>query len=104
MSCCINNCSILPKARESLNYSARRALQDWPAEPPRFTDGDTEVQATPEHSCLQKYDRGFPGGPVVKTPHFTSGTLVRSLVGELRSHMLCSTAQKKKYIRAFISE
>ena len=31
--------------------------------------------------------RDFPGGPVVKNPLPMQGTRVRSLVGELRSHM-----------------
>ena len=32
--------------------------------------------------------RGFPGGPVVKTPCSQKGTRVQSLIGELRSHKL----------------
>ena len=39
----------------------------------------------------------FPGGPVVKTPHFhCRGARVRSLVRELRSRMLHGAAKKKK--------
>ena len=40
--------------------------------------------------------RDFPGGPVVKTLHSHCRELpVRSLVGELRSHMPHTTALKK---------
>ena len=35
----------------------------------------------------------FPGGPVVKTALPMQGGRVRSLVGELRSHIPCSTAK-----------
>ena len=36
----------------------------------------------------------FPGGPVVKTP--LQRVQVQSLIGELRSCMLCGVAKKKK--------
>ena len=39
----------------------------------------------------------FPGGPVVKTALPLQGAQVRSLVGELGSHMPRSTAKKKMY-------
>ena len=40
----------------------------------------------------------FPGGPVVKTlfPQSEGHRLNESLVGELRSCMLCGSAKKKK--------
>ena len=38
--------------------------------------------------------RDFPGSPLVKTALLVQGIWVRSLVGELRSHMLHSTAPK----------
>ena len=38
----------------------------------------------------------FPGGPVVKTLLSMQRTWVQSLVGELRSHMQCGAAKKKK--------
>ena len=38
----------------------------------------------------------FPGGPVMKTPHFNGrGGQVPSLAGELRSQMSCDVAKKK---------
>ena len=42
--------------------------------------------------------REFPGGPVIRTQHShsTAGALVRSLVGELRSHKAGGAAKKKK--------
>ena len=40
-----------------------------------------------------RHFRDFPAGPVVKTPQ---GVQVRSLVGELRSHMPRGVAKKKK--------
>ena len=40
--------------------------------------------------------RGFPGGPVVKTALSMQRTQVRSLVGELRSHMPHGQKKKKK--------
>ena len=49
-----------------------------------------------ERSREQK--RGLPGdGPIVKTPVLPlQGAWVQYLVGELRSHMLCCMAKKKK--------
>ena len=45
-----------------------------------------------ENSSLE-----FPGGPVVRTSQFHShGPAVQSLVRELRSHRLHSTAKKTK--------
>ena len=38
--------------------------------------------------------REFPGGPVVRTPRFHCRGTGSSLVRELRSRMLCSTAEK----------
>ena len=38
----------------------------------------------------------FPSGPVVKTLHFQCGLQVRSLVWELRCHILCSLTKGKK--------
>ena len=45
-----------------------------------------------------KDDAGYslPGGPVVKTLSSNAGAQVRSLVKELRSHMLHGEAKKKK--------
>ena len=44
-----------------------------------------------------KNNGGFPGGPVVKTLCFQCrGTQIQSLVEELRSHKLCSSAKKKR--------
>ena len=49
---------------------------------------------------LNKSPRDFPGSPVVKIPCFQCrGAQVQSLVQELRSHMLCDTAKKKKEIK-----
>ena len=39
---------------------------------------------------------GLPWCPVVKTPSFTAGHRVPSLVGKLRSHMLSGSSKKKK--------
>lgn len=36
----------------------------------------------------------FPSGPAVKTSPSSTGGVVRSLVGELRSHMPCSQNTK----------
>ena len=48
---------------------------------------------------LSSFSRDFPGNPfnksLNKTPSFQFGAWVRSLVGELRSHILCGTARKK---------
>ena len=44
----------------------------------------------------------FPGGPVVKTVLPMQGAWVQSLVRELRSHMLHSTAKKKKLKKIII--
>ena len=42
-------------------------------------------------------NREFPGSPMVKSPCFQCmGLWVWSLVGELRSHMLCGTSKNKK--------
>ena len=42
-------------------------------------------------------ERGeFPGGPVVKAELPLPGTWVQFLVSELRSHMLCGMAKRKK--------
>ena len=42
-------------------------------------------------------ERGeFPGGPVVKAELPLQGTWVQFLVSELRSHMLCGMAKRKK--------
>ena len=38
----------------------------------------------------------FPGGPVVKTMLPMQGVQFRSLVGELRSHLLYGAAKKEK--------
>ena len=38
----------------------------------------------------------FPGGPVVRTALPLQGTWVGSLVGELRSGLLCSMTKEKK--------
>ena len=38
----------------------------------------------------------FAGGPVVRTPLPLQGAWVQSLVGELKSLMLCGVAKKKK--------
>ena len=38
---------------------------------------------------------GFPGGHVVKTVLPLQGSHVRSLGGELKSHMPCGTANKR---------
>ena len=38
----------------------------------------------------------FAGGPVVKTPLPLQGAWVQSLVGELKSLLLCGVAKKKK--------
>ena len=44
--------------------------------------------------------RNFPGGPVVRTPCFQlQGVWVWSLVGELRSHILCGKKKKKNYFK-----
>ena len=43
---------------------------------------------TGKHSMLSLYYWDFPGGPVVKKPHSNAGDAVRSLVGELRPHVL----------------
>ena len=40
--------------------------------------------------------REFPGGTVVRMWCFYSQGQIQSLVGELRSHKLCSVAKKKK--------
>ena len=52
--------------------------------------------------CLQKIMRekhrcwDFPGGPVVKTPVLPlQGPWVRSLIRELRCHILCGRAENK---------
>ena len=51
---------------------------------------ETQVQTTKPKSRKEIY-REFPGGPLVKTRHFyCCGPGVRSLVGELGSHKLCS--------------
>ena len=42
--------------------------------------------------------RDFAGGPVVRTPLPPQGVWVQSLVGELKSPMLCGVAKKKKTI------
>ena len=48
---------------------------------------------------IQQVTGQFPGGPVVRTQGFhCHGPRVQSLVGELRSHKLCSAAKKKKKI------
>ena len=39
---------------------------------------------------VQSHPRDFPGGPVIKKPPFSSGDMVRTLVGELRCHVLQS--------------
>ena len=45
----------------------------------------------------KKRKMGFPGSPVVKTPHSKCrGLWVRSLIRELRSHVPCDVAKKKK--------
>lgn len=41
-------------------------------------------------------DRDFPGSTMVKKPRCQSGARTPSLVGELRSHMLCSVAKEKE--------
>ena len=38
---------------------------------------------------------------MVETPSFLQGAWVRSLVGELRSHLLHGVAEKKKRMRLF---
>ena len=43
------------------------------------------------HPSQRRRVQDFPGGPVVRTPSFHCG--VRSLVGELRPHMLCPHAR-----------
>ena len=40
--------------------------------------------------------RDFPGSPVIKTLPSNAGVQVRSLVGELRSHMLLAWPKKKE--------
>ena len=42
----------------------------------------------------ESHTSDFPGGPVVKTPHFLRGVWVQSLIGELRSRMARGAAQK----------
>ena len=52
--------------------------------------------ATIKDYIKTKNDRDFPGGPVVKTPHFhCRGPGVQSPVGKLRSHMSRGVAKKK---------
>ena len=38
--------------------------------------------------------RDFPGDPLVKTMHSSAGVQVQSLIGELRSHMLCGVSKR----------
>ena len=38
--------------------------------------------------------RDFPGGALVKTMHSRAGVQVQSLIGELRSHMLCGVSKR----------
>ena len=45
---------------------------------------------------LIRYREDFPGVPVVKTELPLQGARVRSLVGELRSHMPQGVAKKSK--------
>ena len=45
----------------------------------------------------------FPGGPMVKTLLSMQRTWVQSLVGELRSHMQCGAAKKKKKKNAYLT-
>ena len=47
-------------------------------------------------AATDKENRDFPGGLVVRIPAFTAMALVLSLVGELRSHKLCSVTKKQK--------
>ena len=57
------------------------------------------MKNTVTETVKEAYMRDFPGSPVVKTPHFhctLQGAQVLSLVRELRSHMPCSAAKKKK--------
>ena len=46
--------------------------------------------------------RDFSAGPVVKTLLPVQGAWVRSLVEELRSHMLCGVAKKKKESNKYV--
>ena len=42
----------------------------------------------------------FPGGPEVKTPHFPCKEAgFNLLIKDLRSHVMCGVAKKKKKIR-----
>ena len=51
----------------------------------------------PGKSSFKKFSRGFPGGPVVKTPRLHGR--VQSLVGELRSHRPGDAAKRKTFLR-----
>ena len=41
----------------------------------------------PQREIVESHWRDFSGGPMVKTSPFGAGVQVRSLVGELKSHM-----------------
>ena len=56
---------------------------------------DTAMGPLRRKSSKRRGSRVFPGCPVVKTSHFQCRVRVRSLVMELRSHILCSTAKKR---------
>ena len=49
-----------------------------------------------EYHAAIKTEGDFPGGPVVESSLPMQWAWVRSLVGELRSHMLWGMAKKKK--------
>ena len=51
-----------------------------------------------KESILDVFVTDFSGGPVVKTALLLQGAQVPSLVGELRSRMLCGMAKKKKKV------
>ena len=58
-------------------------------------------KSTQHHLFKNKFKNSriwdFPGGLVIKTLHFhCRGKQVQSLIRELRSHMLCGMAKKKK--------
>ena len=55
------------------------------------------LQLNKVYKPIKKRQMELPGSPVVKIPHFHCPELqVQSLVEELRSHKLHSTAKKKK--------
>ena len=54
-----------------------------------------QTERTEYYSALRK-EGVFPGGPGIKNPPSREGAWVRSLVGELRSHMPSGTDKKKE--------